>query len=179
MRELLPADGCIVRDATVPAYLWGNRAIPILKPRTSMHSTSAAIGPGLPLAIGAAMGSGKKTALIQGDGGFMLNIGELATAVQHNVPVIVCLFNDRGYGVLRSIQANAFEGRQTGVELATPDFAMVARGMGMHGEAVRSAEEFRDAFGRAVGHDGPVLLDIDMTKLVPMAGLGAPPRPRD
>jgi acetolactate synthase I/II/III large subunit len=178
MRELLPRDGCIVRDATVPAYLWGNRIIPILAPRTSLHSTSAAIGPGLPLAIGAAIGSGKKTALIQGDGGFMLNIGELATAVQHNVPVIVCVFNDRGYGVLRSIQANTFEGRQTGVELVTPDFVMVARGMGMHGEPVGSAEEFRDAFRRAVAANGPVLLDIDMAKLVPMSGLGAPPPPR-
>src|SRR6185312_697196 len=104
--------GCIVRDATVPAYLWGNRAIPILQPRTSIHPTSAAIGPGLPLAIGAAIGSGKKAALIQGDGGFMLNIGELATAVQHNVPVIVCVFNDRGYGVLRSIEGRTFDGRQ-------------------------------------------------------------------
>lgn len=177
MRELLPRDGNIVRDATVPAYLWGNRAIPILAPRTSLHSTSAAIGPGLPLAIGAAIGSGTKTALIQGDGGFMLNIGELSTAVQHNVPIIVCLFNDRGYGVLRSIEATTFEGRQFGVELATPDFAMVARGMGMHGEPVKSAHEFRDAFARALKHDGPVLLDIDMTQLVPMAGLGSPPKP--
>ena len=172
MRTLLPRDSCIVRDATVPAYLWGNRLIPILAPRTSIHSTSAAIGPGLPLAIGAAIGSGKKTALIQGDGGFMLNIGELATAVQHNVPIIVCLFNDRGYGVLRSIQSTTFEGRQTGVDLATPDFAAVARAMGMHGETVQSAAEFHDAFARAVAAEGPVLLDIDMAALVPMGGLG-------
>lgn len=175
MRELLPRDGNIVRDATVPAYLWGNRLIPILAPRTSMHPTSAAIGPALPLAIGAAIGSGTKTAIIQGDGGFMLNIAELATAVQHNVPVIVCVFNDRGYGVLRSIEGRTFEGRQFGVDLATPDFAMVARGMGMHGETVKSAAGFREAFGRAVAADGPVLIDIDMTQLIPMAGLGTPP----
>lgn len=175
MRELLPEDGNIVRDATVPAYLWGNRAIPILKPRTSLHPTSAAIGPALPLAIGAAIGSGKKTAIIQGDGGFMLNIGELATAVQYNLPVIICVFNDRGYGVLRSIEGRTFEGRQFGVDLATPDFAMVARGMGMHGEVVSGVDAFRDAFGRAVAADGPVLLDIDMSVLEPMAGLGSPP----
>lgn len=175
MRELLPRDGNIVRDATVPAYLWGNRAIPILEPRTSLHPTSAAIGPALPLAIGAAIGSGTKTAIIQGDGGFMLNIGELATAVQYNVPIIVCVFNDRGYGVLRSIEGRTFEGRQFGVDLATPDFAMVARGMGMHGEAVSGVDAFRDAFARAVAADGPVLLDIDMSVLTPMGGLGTPP----
>ncbi len=172
MRELLPRGGNIVRDATIPAYLWGNRLIPILEPRTSMHSTSAAIGPGLPLAIGAAIGSGRKTALIQGDGGFMLNIGELATAAQYQAPVIICLFNDRGYGVLRNIQSNTFEGRQTGVDLTTPDFALVARGMGVEGVKAGSVAEFRDAFGAAVNRDGPTLIDIDMSRLEPMGGLG-------
>ncbi|MBK7125253.1 MAG: thiamine pyrophosphate-binding protein [Dehalococcoidia bacterium] len=178
MRELLPRDGIVVRDATVPAYLWGNRLMPILSPRTSLNPTSAAIGPALPLAIGAAIGSGKKTAVIQGDGGFMLNIGELATAVQYNAPVVTCVFNDGGYGVLRSIEGRTFEGRQFGVELATPDFAMVAQGMGMRGEHVDSAASFREAFGRGLAHDGPYLLDIDMTKLTPMSGLGTPPPKR-
>lgn len=175
MREALPRDGNIVRDATVPAYLWGNRLIPILEPRTSMHPTSAAIGPGLPLAIGAAVGSGKKTALIQGDGGFMLSIGELASCAQHQLPVIVCVFNDGGYGVLRSIEGRTFDGRQFGVDLATPDFAMVAKGMGIAGETVKGVAAFKDAFQRAVKAEGPVLLDIDMSELTPMAGLGTPP----
>lgn len=176
MRELLPREANIVRDATIPAYLWGNRLIPIVAPRTSYQPTSAAIGPALPLAIGAAIGSGAKTAVIQGDGGFMLSLGELATAVQHHVPVIVCVFNDRGYGILRVIQANTFEGRQTGVDLATPDFAAVACAFGMPGETVRGVEEFRQAFGRAVNADGPYLLDIDMSALQPMAGFGRPQR---
>lgn len=175
MRELLPRDGMVVRDATVPAYLWGNRLMPILSPRTSLNPTSAAIGPALPLAIGAAIGSGKKTAVIQGDGGFMLNIAELSTAVQYNTPVVTCVFNDRGYGVLRAIEGRTFDGRQFGVELATPDFVMVANGMGMKAERVESAAGFRDAFARGLAHDGPYLLDIDMTKLTPMAGLGTPP----
>ena len=178
MRESLPRDGIIVRDATVPAYLWGNRLIPILEPRTSMHSTSAAIGPGLPLAIGAALGSGKKTALIQGDGGLMLNLGELATAVQYNVPVVTCVFNDKGYGVLRTIQGRTFEGRQNGVDLVTPDFAALARSMGMRGETVEGVNSFREAFRRAVEADGPTLLDIDMSALQPMGGLGSPPPKR-
>ena len=137
---------------------------------------SNAIGPALPLAIGAAIGSGKKAAIIQGDGGFMLNIGELATAVQYNVPLVICVFNDGGYGILRTLEARAFEGRQFGTELTTPDFAMVARGMGMHGETVRGVDEFKDAFARAVSATDPVLLDIDMSALAPMPGLAPPPR---
>lgn len=175
MREALPRDGVVVRDATVPAYLWGNRIFPIYAPGTSMNPTSAAIGPGLPLAIGAAIGSGKKTALIQGDGGLMLSIGELATCAQHKAPVIVCVFNDKGYGVLRTIEGRTFDGRQFGVDLATPDFAAVAKGMGIHGEQVRDVAGFKEAFQRAVEADGPVLLDIDMSALTPMSGLGSPP----
>ena len=168
IRESLPAGGNIVRDATISAYVWGNTLIPILEPRTSMHSTSAAIGPGLPLGLGAAMGSNEKTVIIQGDGGFMLNIGELATAAQYNTPVIVCVFNDQGYGVLRRIQASRFDGRNNGVDLTTPDFAAVANAMGVRGINVAGLDGFRKAFAEAMEHDGPVLLDIDLSTLAPM-----------
>ena len=172
IRDVLPRSGVVVRDATVPAYLWGDRLLPILEPRTSMRPASAAIGPGLPLAIGAAIGSGQPTAVIQGDGGFMLNLSELATAAQYDVPVVVCVFNDRGYGVIRSIQSRTFEGRTTGTELATPDFVAVARAMGVRAEPVVGARAFRPAFERAIAGSGPALLDIDMSALAPMGGLG-------
>ncbi len=165
IRAELPDEGHIVRDATVPAYVWGNTLIPIRQPRTSHHSTSAAIGPGLPLAIGTSLGSGAKSIVIQGDGGFMLNLSELATAVQYQVPVVICVFNDKGYGVLRRIQAARFEGRTTGVDLATPDFVKVAEAMGMKGIHVEGASGFREAFQEAMAASGPVLLDINMSTL--------------
>ena len=172
IRELSPRDANIVRDSTVPAYLWGDRLLPILAPRTSMHPTGAAIGPGLPLAIGAALGSGRRTVLIQGDGGLMLSIGELSTASQYRLPLVVLVFNDAGYGVLRAIQSRTFDGRQTGVDLATPDFAALAEAMGMTGEKVKGVDGFRSAFEDAITADGPRLLDIDMASLAPMGGLG-------
>ncbi|HEY6600018.1 MAG TPA: thiamine pyrophosphate-dependent enzyme, partial [Pseudomonadales bacterium] len=172
-----PRQGNIVRDATVPAYIWGNRLLPILTPRTSLSTTSAAIGPGLPLAIGAAVATGQKTVVIQGDGGFMLHIGELATAAQYQLPIVVCVFNDRGYGVLRMIQKMRFDGRTNGVDIKTPDFVAVARGMGVHAEAVGSATAFETAFARAMSTSGPVLLDIDMNALAPMGDLFGRPRP--
>jgi acetolactate synthase-1/2/3 large subunit len=165
--ELLPPTGPIVRDATVPAYVWGNRLLPVRRPRTSLHPTWAGIGPGLPLAIGAATATGEPTVLIQGDGGLMLSLGELATAVQHALPVVVCVFNDRGYGVLRGIQDATFTHR-TGVDLTTPDFAALAAAVGMPAVAVGSAAAFRDAFAAAVRRPGPTLLDIDLTALRPL-----------
>ncbi|MES4793213.1 MAG: hypothetical protein C4321_09785, partial [Chloroflexota bacterium] len=80
---------------------------------------------------GAAIGTARPAIVIQGDGGFMLSLGELATAAQYNVPVIVCIFNDHGYGVLRNIEGRTFQGRQFGVDLATPDFVRLAEAMGI------------------------------------------------
>ena len=164
----------LVRDSTVPAYLWGNQMLPILEPRTSMHPTAGAIGPGLPLAIGAAVATERRTVLIAGDGGFMLHVGELAVAAQYRLPVTICLFNDRGYGVLRRIEETRFGGRTFGVDLATPDFPALAHSMGVDAHAVAGVDEFRTAYRAAMDGAGPVLLDIDLNALHPIGEY--PPR---
>ena len=83
----------------------------------------------------------------------------------------------RGHdGVLRGFQSRQY-GRLVGVDLATPDFAALARSVGMAGERVASVEEFRDAFDRAMAAEAPALIDIDMTDLVQIDGLGAPRGP--
>ena len=161
-------DEIVVKDSTVAGIVWANRHLPVYTPRTSMRPTSAAIGPALPLAIGASLGTGKRAVVVQGDGGFMLNIAELATAVQEQLSVIVCVFNDRGYGILRYIQDVALQGRRTGVDLHTPDFAMLARSMGMEAWSVATAAEFEAAFESAAGTAGPALIDVDITRFEPM-----------
>ena len=168
IRRHTPRESVIVRDATVPAYRWGDRLLPILAPRTSIRPASAAIGPGLPLALGAAAGSGHPAVLIAGDGGFMLHVGELVTAVQHELPVVICLFNDRGYGVLRGIQARQFDGRQTGVDLVTPDFPALAASMDVPAARVSDPAQFESRFREAIGSGRPALLDIDLLALSPL-----------
>ncbi len=168
IRRHAPRDAVIVRDATVPAYLWGDRLLPILGPRTSVRPASAAIGPGLPLALGAAAGGGRPVVLIAGDGGFMLHAGELVTAVQHDLPVVICLFNDQGYGVLRNIEARQFDGRNFGVDLTTPDFPALARSMGVQATRVADPAEFELRFREAVASGRPALLDIDLLSLTPL-----------
>ncbi len=168
IRRHTPREAVIVRDATVPAYLWGDRLLPILQPRTSMRPASAAIGPGLPLALGAAVSNGQPAVLIAGDGGFMLHVGELATIVQHDVPVVICLFNDKGYGVLRGIQARQFDGRTTGVDLTTPDFPALATSMGVQAARVSDPAGFESHFRDAITSGRPALLDIDLLALSPL-----------
>jgi acetolactate synthase I/II/III large subunit len=168
IRRHAPRETVFVRDATVPAYRWGDRLLPILQPRTSIRPASAAIGPGLPFALGAAAGTGRPAVLIVGDGGFMLHAGELVTAVQHDLPVVICLFNDRGYGVLRSIEARQFEGRNFGVDLATPDFSALAMSMGVQATRVADLTEFESRFAAAIASGRPALLDIDLLAFSPL-----------
>ena len=175
IREVAPDDALIVRDTTVPAYNFVNQLLPILAPRTFIGPASAAIGPGLPLAVGAAAGSGRKTIVIHGDGGFMLHATELATAAQYRLPMVICVFDDGGYGVLRGLQSRQFDGRYCDTDLGVTDFAMMAESMGVTGVTVASLSDFQRAFRNAVNADEPVLLHIDMRKLEPMQG-SLPPR---
>ncbi|MCH7741659.1 MAG: thiamine pyrophosphate-binding protein [Proteobacteria bacterium] len=170
IRANLPRDGNIVRDSTVPAYNFANQLLEIYEPGTFIGPNSGAIGPGLPLAIGMAIGTGKKTVVIHGDGGFMLHATELATAAQYSVPLVVCVFNDGGYGVLRGLQKRQFDGNMFEVDLGFVDFKMFAESMGVTGFNVQSLEEFKSAFAKAMDEDGPCLLNIDMRELEPMQG---------
>ena len=167
IRAKLPRDGVFVRDQTISAYNWGNQQFPIYEPRTSINPTSGAIGPGFPMSVGAAIATGQKTVVIHGDGGFMFHATELATAAQYKVPLIVCVFNDSGYGVLRWLQENRF-GRINETDLGKVAFAQMANSMGVPAERVKSVAEFEAAFDTAMETEGPYLIDVDMEHFAPM-----------
>jgi len=167
IRERLPRDGLFVRDQTISAYNWGNQQFPIYEPRTSMNPTSGAIGPGFPMALGAAIATGRKTVVVHGDGGFMFHATELATAAQYQVPLVVCVFNDSGYGVLRWLQSNRF-GRVNETDLGKVAFAQMARSMGVPAQRVQSVAEFEAALDTAMAAAGPYLIDVDMEHFAPM-----------
>ncbi|WP_067143611.1 thiamine pyrophosphate-binding protein [Microtetraspora malaysiensis] len=171
IRELLPESGAVVCDVTVPAYNWGDRLLPALEPRTTMHPVSTAIGPGLPLSIGATLARAERSVVIHGDGGIMLTIGELVVAAQRGIPLTVLVFNDRGYGVLRRIQTSTFpEAPFDDLDLHTPDFVGLAQSVGVQAGRVSSVAEFEAAFAKSVASDGPYLIDVDLEALAPIRG---------
>ena len=167
MRDRLPRDGLLVRDSTIAAYNFGNQLFPIHAPRTSLNPASGAIGPGLPLALGAAIATARKTLVMHGDGGFMFHATELATAAQYGVPLVVCVFNDGGYGVLRWLQQRRF-GRTNETDLGTVNFVAMAQSMGVAGRSAGSVAEFQAALDEGMAADGPYLIDIDMERFAPM-----------
>ncbi len=172
--EVMAPDTVLVRDNTIAAYFMANQLIPIRSPRCSISPTSGAIGPGLPLGIGAAAGTGKRTIVIHGDGGFMFHATELATAVQHELPVTVCIFNDGGYGILRFLQSSRFEGRINETDLGFMDFTLMAKSMGCAGERVDSVAAFEAALANAAASKGPYVVDIDVRKMTLIGGMRLP-----
>jgi len=176
LQEFMPDDAILVRDVTVPATTWGSRLIIRRHPRTTLHASAGGIGQALPMAIGAQIGAPSKTVVaLCGDGGLLVNIGELAAARQENAPIVVILFDDHGYGVLRNIQNAHFEGRKIGVDFQSPDFVAIARAFGFQAERVRSSEEFRGAFSRAVKSREPCMVVVDSNAIGPMKKIFAGP----
>jgi acetolactate synthase-1/2/3 large subunit len=176
IQEFMPEDAILVRDVTVPATTWGSRLITRRYPRTTLHASGGGIGQALPMAIGAQLGAPKKTVVaLCGDGGLLVNIGELAAARQENTPIVLIVFDDGGYGVLRNIQNAHFDGRRIGVDLQSPDYVTVGRGFGFNSERVRSVEEFRKAFSQAVKSREPWMVVVDSNAIGPMKKIFAGP----
>src|SRR5690606_11878239 len=139
-----------VRDVTVSNSTWGNRYLYLFDPKAGVHALGGGIGQGLAMGIGAAIGaaqtgSGKKTYTLAGDGGFILHLGELATAVQENADMVIILMNDKGYGVIKNIQDAQYGGRRHYVDLHTPDYAALSASLGLRHVRVRDLAQMCEA----------------------------------
>ncbi len=156
-----PRERILVTDATIPAYWGGNQYLPVCSERGFVTPRLAAIGPGYPMALGAqAAFPDRPVICIAGDGGFMFHIGELATAAQEKLNVVLMVFNNQSYGVLKKLQMSMMGGRIFGVDLHTPDFVKVAEGMGVAGEIAKTPEELGAAVKRGLANRAPCLIDV-------------------
>ncbi|WP_206954452.1 thiamine pyrophosphate-binding protein [Trinickia acidisoli] len=152
-----------VRDVTISNSTWGNRMLKIFSPRAGVHALGGGIGQGMQMAIGAALaGSAAKTVCLVGDGGLMVNVGELATAVQEKANVMIVLMNDQCYGVIRNIQDAQYGGRRYYVDLHQPDFAQFCASLGLKHYRLSSLDEAEAVIGEGIAHAGPVLVEVDM-----------------
>ncbi len=170
LRASLNRDAILVRDITISHSTWGARLFPVYGPRQSIHAAGGGIGQGLQMGLGVKLGQpDRQVVVIVGDGGFQVNLGELATAVQENIPVVIILFNDGGYGVLRNIQNKVYDGRHIGVELRGLNFERLAGAYGLGYHPVDAVEKFRPAVEAALASGQPTLIEIDMLAIGPFA----------
>jgi acetolactate synthase I/II/III large subunit len=164
LRGVTPRDAVWVRDITVSNSTWGHRLFPLHAPRDNIYPTSAGIGQGFPLAIGAAIAAGtKKTVLLSGDGGFVLNLGELWTVVQEKPNLLMIVMNDRGYAVIKHMQDAQFEGNRQYGDLLGPDFGGLAGLAGLPFRKVDRAADFGASAAWGMQIQGPAMLEVDMT----------------
>ena len=152
-----------VRDVTISNSTWGNRLLQIFTPRAGVHALGGGIGQGMQMAIGAALAeTAAKTVCLVGDGGLMVNVGELATAVQENANVMIVLMNDQCYGVIRNIQDAQYGGRRCYVDLHQPDFAQFCESLKLTHYRIKSLDQAEEIIREGMAKTGPVLVEVDM-----------------
>lgn len=176
MNEVIPRDAILVRDVTVQATIWGSRLLTRDLPRTAQHASGGGIGQCLPMLIGAQCAKPDKAVVgLVGDGGFLLNAGSLATLVEERLPIVIVLFDDAAYGVLKNIQSVMFDGKFIGVDLASPDFVALASSFGMQAVRVADARNLRKSLAQAIGDRKPAMVVVDSNAIGPHAKVFAGP----
>jgi thiamine pyrophosphate-dependent acetolactate synthase large subunit-like protein len=160
IRNALPAEAMVFNDPTTIVF-WARSYWKCYAPRTwFVPSGFGTLGFALPSAIGAAFAMpGVPSVAMMGDAGVMFTIQDLMTAVEHQVPVILMVFNDRGYGVERRHQDHLY-GRRSGVDLLPPDFVALAKAFGAKGVRVEDLKRVGETVKSALGEKGPVLIEV-------------------
>ena len=163
LRTALPRETIVVSDLTVAAY-WCRRLLDIYEPRTYIYPWGfCTLGFGLPAAIGAKVARPDRPVVVLcGDGGFLFNCQELAAAVQSKVPLVVLVFNDSAYGVLRPQQEVRYGGAHA-VDLVNPDFMALAGAFGVDGCRVTSIEQLGPTVAKAIEADKTTVIELPGT----------------
>ena len=128
--------------------------------KTQLAPTSGAMGYGVPAGIAANIVTGRPAFTIAGDGDFLMNGQELATAVQHGGKSIVVLLNNGMYGTIRMHQEREYPAHESGSRLQNPDFVALAQAYGYEGVRVTCTAEFEPAFARALKAERGTLIEI-------------------
>ncbi|MGV7208594.1 thiamine pyrophosphate-binding protein [Oxalobacteraceae bacterium A2-2] len=148
--RIAPADTIITNGAGNYAT-WAHRYHCYGAMRTQLAPTSGAMGYSIPAAVAAKVADPQRTVVaFAGDGEYLMNGQELATAVQYRAGVVVLVFNNSMFGTIRMHQERHYPGRVSGTTLHNPDFAALAQAYGGQGEVVTQTAQFAPAFERAL-----------------------------
>ncbi|QXT35702.1 thiamine pyrophosphate-binding protein [Sphingomonas sanguinis] len=172
MREALPADSILCNGAGNYSGWWHRYWR--YEPGCQLAPTCGAMGYGVPAATAAALRHPDRMVVaLAGDGCFLMNGQELATAVQHGASMLVIVVDNGGYGTIRMHQEREYPGRVAATSLANPDFAALARAYGCWSETVTQTQDFAPALARAMAETGVRLLHLktDIEVITPVTTL--------
>lgn len=159
IRQVLGREDILISD--VGAHkMWIGRQYNCYHPNTCIISNGfASMGISVPGAIAAKLiYPEKKVLAVSGDGGFMMNCQEMETALRIGVPIVVMIFNDSGYGLIRWKQEDHF-GSSCFTDFTNPDFVKFAESMGAKGYRIQSAEEIISVLEDAFSQNVPCIID--------------------
>jgi acetolactate synthase-1/2/3 large subunit len=130
---------------------------------TQLGPTSGSMGYGFPASIAASLQNPDKTVVcMAGDGCFQMTCNEMSTAIQYGAKPIVIVANNGRYGTIRMHQERHYPARPSGTDLASPDFAALARAYGGHGETVTQQSDFPAAFTRAQASNTLAVIELKL-----------------
>jgi acetolactate synthase-1/2/3 large subunit len=163
IRSELTDDGIFIDELTQIGYV-SRLTLPVYQPRTFLSpGYQGTLGWAVATAIGAKVAKPHAPVIaVSGDGGFLFNVQELATAVQHDIPIVVVVFNDGAYGNVRRTQAVDFQGRFIATELRNPDFVALAQSFGALGLRASSASQLRMVLRQALDANRPAVIEVPM-----------------
>jgi acetolactate synthase-1/2/3 large subunit len=162
LEKALPEDAILTNGAGNYAT-WVHRFHRFRRFATQGAPTSGSMGYGTPAAVAAKATFPDRTVVaFAGDGCFLMNGQEFATAVQYDLPIIVIVVNNGIYGTIRMHQEREYPGRVEATDLRNPDFAALARAYGGHGETVETTDGFAPAFERAKASGKPAIIEIKL-----------------
>lgn len=160
LRETLPADAILTNGAGNYAA-WLHRYYQYKTFKTQLAPTNGAMGYGVPAAVAAKCVYPKRPVIaFAGDGCFLMNGQELATAVMYRLPLVILVFNNGMYGTIRMHQEREYPERVLGTDLQNPNFATYAEACGATGVYVETLDAFIPAFEKALQSDRPTLIEI-------------------
>jgi acetolactate synthase-1/2/3 large subunit len=160
LRDVLPEDAIMTNGAGNYAT-WLHRFHRFTRFQTQAAPTSGSMGYGLPAAVAAKRLFPARTVVcFAGDGCFLMNGQDFATAVQYDLAIIVLVIDNGMYGTIRMHQEREYPGRVSATTLKNPDFAAYARAFGGHGERVETTADFAPALARARASGKPSILHL-------------------
>lgn len=162
LRKTLPRN-TIVTTGAGNCSDWPNKIYQYSGKGTNLSSVSGAMGYGVPAAVMASIvHKDRRVVCFSGDGDFLMNGQELATAIQYGGKPIILVINNGLYGTIRMHQQRRHPGRVSGTELVNPDFAAFAESFGAYGETVTRTEDFAGAFERARNSGLAAVLELQI-----------------
>jgi acetolactate synthase-1/2/3 large subunit len=143
------------------------------EPRTFITSGGlGTMGFGLGASVGAAVATKKRTVLFTSDGGFHMNMNEMATLVSYNLPILIVVMNNNALGMVRQWQTLFFDGRYSCTSLnRKTDYVLLAKAFGIDGCKIKDMSELDNAVANALKYNKPYLLEVAIDpdeKVLPM-----------